>query len=73
MSTTDDTGSEATFDPPADAPGDEDPSIEIDRAYDEREDPTIMTVFPADAEWPEIGTTWISVDVEHAVPVSDYR
>ncbi|WP_135664821.1 hypothetical protein [Halorhabdus rudnickae] len=72
MSTTDESGSEATFDPSADVPG-EGPSIELDRAYDDREDPSTMTVFPVDAEWPEIGTTWISVDVEHAVPASDYR
>jgi len=72
MSTTDETGSEATFEHSA-VPGDSGSSIELDRAYDDHADPSIMTVFPTEAEWPEIGTTWISVDVEHAVSVSDYR
>jgi len=47
--------------------------IELDRAYDDSEDPSMLTVFPADAEWPEIGTTWMSVDVDTAVAVEECR
>jgi hypothetical protein len=73
MSSTDKTSETAidTADPAA--PASEDRSTTLDRAYDDCENPSTMTVFPADAKWPEIGTTWISVDVDHAVPASEYR
>jgi len=67
MSTTDDTATPAL---PASS---REPDRDLDRAYDDREDPSILTVFPTDAEWPEIGTTWISVDVDHAVSAADWR
>ncbi|WP_181686960.1 hypothetical protein [Halorhabdus salina] len=73
MSSTDNTSPEATFELPAVPAAEADPSSRLDRAFDDREDPSTLTVFPADAEWPEIGTTWISVDVDHAVTVTDYR
>lgn len=73
MSSTEDTGPPAGADLPATDDAPEKCSIELDRAYDEADDPSILTVFPADAEWPEIGTTWISVDVDHAVPVTELR
>ena len=74
MSSTDDTGAETPIDSTgASEPTTGDTSTELDRAYDDQDNPSTMTVFPADAEWPEIGTTWISVDVEHAVPASDCR
>lgn len=67
MSTTDDTATPAL--PTSSRESDRD----LDRAYDDREDPSILTVFPADVEWPEIETTWISVDVNDAVSTADWR
>ncbi|WEL18951.1 MULTISPECIES: hypothetical protein [unclassified Halorhabdus] len=67
MSTTDDTATPAL---PASS---RETDRELDRAYDDQDDPSILTVFPADAEWPEIGTTWISVDVDYAVSAADWR
>ncbi|ACV11850.1 conserved hypothetical protein [Halorhabdus utahensis DSM 12940] len=67
MSTTDDTATPAL---PASS---RESNRDLDRAYDDHEDPSILTVFPTDAEWPEIGTMWISVDVEHAVSAADWR
>lgn len=73
MSTTDDTGSDAPSEPSNSWGFLDEPSIELDRAYDDRSDPSMLTVFPANAEWPEIGTTWISVDVDHAVSIAESR
>ena len=73
MSTTDDTGPDAPSESPSSWGFVDEPSIELDRAYDDRADPSTLTVFPAEAEWPEIGTTWISVDVDHAVAIADSR
>lgn len=56
-----------------DVPTDARFAVELDRAYDDREEPSTLTVFPAGAEWPEIGTTWISMDVDHAVSVAECR
>lgn len=73
MSTSEDSGGDASSNPPFAVDLVRDQSIELDRAYDDRSNPSTLTVFPAEAEWPEIGTTWISVDVDHAVSITDSR
>lgn len=40
-------------------------------AYDDPENPTVLTVFPARTDRRE--TRWLSIDVAHAVALADVR
>jgi hypothetical protein len=66
MSTTDDT-SEPGWIETAESTT---PTYELTFAYDDPSDPSTVTVYPEDD--PD-RTTWLSVDVDHAVSVEDVR
>lgn len=68
MSAIDDT---ATPDWIADSPASGSPSFELTFAYDDPDDPATVTVYPEETE--ARATTWISVDVDHAVDLGDAR
>lgn len=45
------------------------PSFELTYAFDDSDEPTEVTVFPADRD--DVTTTWISIDFDHAVDLRD--
>ncbi|MEF8774044.1 MAG: hypothetical protein V5A23_02185 [Halobacteriales archaeon] len=45
------------------------PGLDLASAVDEPEDPTRITVYPADADAAAVRTTWLTVAVEVAVPL----
>lgn len=45
------------------------PDFELSFAVDDEDDPSEVTVFPEDGSTPT--TTWITIDVEHAVDLED--
>lgn len=48
------------------------PTFALTCRYDDVDDPAELTVFPATAD-DERPTTWLTVDVEHAVPLETVR
>lgn len=47
------------------------PSFELTFEYDDQENPTTVTVSPNRTD--QLATTWLSVDVDHAVALDDAR
>lgn len=48
------------------------PEFNLDYLFDDSDDPTEVTVFPAD-ERRDLSTNWITIDVESAVPLDRIR
>lgn len=51
---------------------DELPVFELDYLFDDRDRPTEVTVFPAEDTF-DISTNWITIDIDHAVPLDRIR
>lgn len=45
------------------------PTFDLDYGYDDPDDPTSVTVYAPNAD--DVCTTWITIDVHHAVPLED--
>lgn len=58
--------------PTVHGPRDALPSFDLTFRYDDATDPAELTVFPA-GETDERTTAWLTVDVEHAVPLETVR
>ena len=48
------------------------PEFELASRYDDEDEPTEVTIFPAGLG-EDLATTWLTVDVEHAVPLDQVR
>jgi hypothetical protein len=48
------------------------PEFELDCLFDNRDDPTEVTVFPAGDDG-TLSTQWLSVDIAHAVSLDEVR
>lgn len=51
---------------------DELPVFDLDYLFDDRDHPTEVTVFPAEDTF-DISTNWITIDIDHAVPLDRIR
>lgn len=49
------------------------PSFDLCAQVDDADDPDAVTLFPADADDRTLLTTWLTADVDAAVPLADAR
>lgn len=71
MSATDDTPSEPNWFERIDSSFEQSSTFDMTFAYDDPDDPSTVTIYPAETEAP--ATTWISADTSHTVALADTR
>lgn len=49
------------------------PEFDLCTQVDEEDDPSEVTVFPGDADEVALPTTWLTVDADSAIPLTDAR
>jgi hypothetical protein len=71
-----DSGDVHVVEDPTDCPDDErcePPAPALRYALDDPADPATVTVYPGEADEADLVTTWVSVDVDSAVPLAEMR